>query len=307
MCIMVDIEKYKEALELKKLGYSAKIIADKLKVNICTINNWNISRGNIKYEKIIKGDYNRVKIDESTISPIEYLKTLSKLKDDKELFKTYSYIFGLYLGDGCISKLPRTKTLSIALDIKYKNLNMDVINNFKLLFNDVKVIKRKGNCINVRYSNCNLGILFPQDSSGLKCDRKINIEEWQSKILDPIEFLRGLIMSDGSYYMRKSNKKFEYNFANCSIDIINMVCKCLDILHINYGLRYLLTKNKNYHNSYKISIVAKESVDVLHYYIGDKENIVNRNNIENIGYYYEYDNVISYRTMSHTKLSKNKI
>jgi hypothetical protein len=46
---------------------------------------------------------------------------------------------------------------------------------------------------------------------------------------------------------------------------------------------------------------------MLHYYIGDKENIVNRNDIDNIGYYYEYNNITSCRTMSHIKSSKNKI
>jgi hypothetical protein len=35
---------------------------------------------------------------------------------------TYSYLLGLYLGDGCISRFPRTYRLRVALGSKYPNI-----------------------------------------------------------------------------------------------------------------------------------------------------------------------------------------
>lgn len=305
---MVNIEAYCKVLELKKLGKTANEISNELNVNIHSINNWNKGKGILKYEKKIRGEYARIKIDKGVnISPIDYLLMISKISDHSELFKIYSYIFGLYLGDGNITNFKRTKALCITLDNKYSNLNENVINSFKLLFSDVRIFIRKSNCIDVRYYDCNLGLLFPQDSPGLKCDRQIIIEDWQSSILDPVELLRGLIMSDGSYYMIKSNNHFEYNFANCSIDIIKIACKCLDILKITYGLRSLPAKIKNHHNAFKITISAKDSVSKLHYYIGDKTNIRNRQDVDFVGYYGEYNDVKSFRNIFHTKLAKNII
>ena len=47
--------------------------------------------------------------------------------------KSYSFILGVYLGDGCISKThkPNVFKLRIALDIKYKELNEEVIDALK--------------------------------------------------------------------------------------------------------------------------------------------------------------------------------
>ena len=293
---MVHIDIYRRALEMKRLGVSAKNIALELGVNYYTISNWFIGKGTSKYEKKITGQYVGLKIDEGVdISPIGYLKMLSSINDDITLFRLYSYIFGLYLGDGNIMNFKRTKCLSVTLDSKYNNLNEDVIDSFRLLFSDVSVVIRKYNAVDVKYHDCNLGLLFPQDSPGLKCDREIGIEKWQAEILDPIELLRGLIMSDGSYYMRKSNSQHEYNFCNCSLDIINITCKCLDILEIQYGLRFLPTKIKNNHDSYKITVSAKAAVNKLHEYIGDKEDIRDRSYVNFDGFYGDFNEVKSFR------------
>lgn len=305
---MEHIDTYNRFLELTKLGHTRKNISNQLGVNQSTINNWFIGKGTSKYEKKNRGEYVGIKIDSGVdISPIKYLVMMSSIEDSTEIFKIYSYIFGLYLGDGYIANFKRTKCLVVTLDSKYSKLNENVINSFKLLFSDVSVVNSKGSVINVKYHDCNLGLIFPQDAPGLKCNRKISIEDWQTKILDPVELLRGLIMSDGSYYMRKSNSQYEYTFSNCSLDIINITRRCLDILEISYGLRFLPTKLKNNHDAYKITISSKTAVSKLHEYIGDKENIRNRKDIKFEGFYYEFNDVKSFRCERNKNRVINKI
>ena len=48
--------------------------------------------------------------------------------------------------------------------------------------------------------------------------------------------MRGLFISDGSYYL--ASKKYErYNFTNKSLDIINIFRECLIYFNISHGLR----------------------------------------------------------------------
>ena len=62
-----------------------------------------------------------------------------KVELDENKIKAYSYILGLYLGDGYINKTARTYRLRIALDKKYSQLNSFAKMNLQTLFPSNKI------------------------------------------------------------------------------------------------------------------------------------------------------------------------
>ena|ERR1035438_7249529 len=75
----------------------------------------------------------------------------------------YSYILGLYLGDGYINKTDRAYRIRIALDKKYLKLNEYAKKQLQIFFSDnsVGVVNAEG-CINLSVYNKELLLLFPQ-------------------------------------------------------------------------------------------------------------------------------------------------
>jgi hypothetical protein len=167
--------------------------------------------------------------------------------------KSYSYILGLYLGDGYINKTERTFRIRFSLDTKYQNVVECCKNELTKLFPNNKIneiLQKKTTTVVYVYSNL-IPDMFPQIGKGKKHNRKIKLEKWQTDILDPIFFLKGLFHSDGSYYYSTKNDSWYYNFRNYSIDIINLYCKYCDVLDISY------TKSKNTVNHYKKDTVLE--------------------------------------------------
>lgn len=164
------------------------------------------------------------------------------LKENREV---YSYILGLYLGDGYINKPPRTYRLRIYMDNQYQELNNYVIKSLKILFPNNKIKKyKKKNCnvdiINV-YSN-SIKEIFPQHGLGRKHERKIELQDWQKEIISPTHFIQGLFHSDGSYYI--SQKKYEnYSFTNKSLDIKNLFIDYCKMIDVNVTFKNLNFKN----------------------------------------------------------------
>jgi hypothetical protein len=187
-------------------------------------------------------------IDRGTIrqivnDPEGYLKKSTIEFDLSEIDKkSYAFILGAYLGDGCISKThkPNVLRLRIALDIKYEKLNEEVIIELKKLFPNNKVnyvrVGETNGCVISLYST-NLLKLFPQHDIGKKHERPIVLEDWQRDIVDEynVEFLKGLIYTDGSFYY---SGKYEYcNFTNKSMDIMNLCSESMSKLNINHKIR----------------------------------------------------------------------
>lgn len=156
--------------------------------------------------------------------------------------KSYAFILGVYLGDGCISKTHKLNVyrLRIALDQKYKNLNQEIIDELQKIFPNNKIALNNtpntNGCVISVYSS-NLLSLFPQHDLGLKHDRPIVLEEWQKEIIDefPMDFLRGLMYTDGSFYY--SGKYERCNFVNKSLDIVNICSETMNKLNINNCVR----------------------------------------------------------------------
>jgi intein-encoded DNA endonuclease-like protein len=153
-------------------------------------------------------------VDRGTIrqivnDPEGYLKKATIEFDLSEINKkSYAFILGVYLGDGCISKThkPNVFRLRVALDIKYKKLNEEVIEELQKLFpnNNVNYMRvgETNGCVISLYST-HLLKLFPQHDIGKKHDRPIVLEDWQKDIIDEynIEFLKGLIYIWNTYSM----------------------------------------------------------------------------------------------------------
>jgi hypothetical protein len=147
----------------------------------------------------------------------------------------YSALLGTYLGDGSISKGPRTMRLRIALDAKYPLIIEETRALLSRCFpqNSVDVIRKnlKGNCVNLSTYSNHLPCLFPQHGSGPKHKRRIILEPWQRAIVEaePWPFIRACIWTDGCAFINRTDvhraqpyEYLSYHFANMSKDIIDL-------------------------------------------------------------------------------------
>jgi len=239
-------EEVSKIIELKNTGKNNTEIAKLLGIPRTTI----IS--------IIK-NFDREKIDKRKKiwinDPITYIV-------GNNLEKEYSYLLGLYLGDGHISQLKRTQRIRFFLDSKYDSLN-DYVNKSlsKLFFNNkTNIIKSNYNMVTIYVCSSDLIKLFPQHGIGKKHERPINLTEWQKSIIIPEELIKGLFHSDGTYY-HSANRDY-YQFKNYSKDILNIFKTYCDILGVNY------TEQEKVINFY-----SRKNVNQLKQIIGTKTDI----------------------------------
>src|SRR4051794_34632563 len=139
----------------------------------------------------------------------------------------YAELLAVYLGDGCISELPRTHSLRISLDARYPRF----IDHFRRLVelsftsNAVGLVPADGGstlvlCVYSRHLPC----LFPQHAAGKKHERRIELEPWQRATVEahPWEFIRGCLWTDGCSFVNRTGR-YEYlsfDFHNVSADIL---------------------------------------------------------------------------------------
>jgi hypothetical protein len=120
----------------------------------------------------------------------------------------YSYLLGLYLGDGCI--VERQNRLEITLDARYPAIIESASRAVASLHPRQRVAVRKhGNARVVAAYAWEWRLLFPQHGPGRKHTRRIQLTDWQNEILKrhPVDFLRGCLESDGSRNRRVVNGK----------------------------------------------------------------------------------------------------
>lgn len=186
----------------------------------------------------------------------------------------YAYLFGLYLGDGCISAHPRGgEYLRIACADAWPGL-IELCRAAILAVrpsDKVYVLQRQG-CVNVTSYGRHWTCLFPQHGPGRKHERRIILEGWQQEIVDahPWEFLRGLIHSDGcrvTNWTVRNGKRYEYPryfFTNKSDDIRKL---CTDTL-TKVGVRWTVLARGS--DPFNVSVARKESVALMDAHIGPK-------------------------------------
>ncbi|MET9321325.1 transcriptional regulator [Streptomyces sp. NPDC003038] len=190
----------------------------------------------------------------------------------------YSYLLGLYLGDGCISPHPRGgHHLRIACADAYPGL-IDLCRAAILAVrphDKVYVLQRQG-CVAVTSYGRHWTCLFPQHGPGKKHERRIVLYGWQQEIVDahPWEFLRGLIHSDGcritnwtTRMVGGERKRYEYPryfFTNKSDDIRRL---CTDTL-TKVGVQWTILARGS--DPFNVSIARKASVALMDIHIGPK-------------------------------------
>lgn len=186
----------------------------------------------------------------------------------------YSYLLGLYLGDGCISAQPRG---GYQLRIACADAWPGLIDRCRAAITAVRpedrvyILQRQG-CVTVTSYGRHWPCLFPQHGRGKKHDRKIALEPWQQESVDAHtwEFIRGLVHSDGcritnwtTRLVSGEQKRYEYPryfFTNVSDDIRQLYTDALD----NVDVEWKQANQKN------ISVAKRASVALMDLHVGPK-------------------------------------
>jgi hypothetical protein len=186
----------------------------------------------------------------------------------------YSYLLGLYLGDGCISRNTRVWHLRVTLDKKYPAIIDRCRQAIDLLMPGQRagLVQRVG-CVDVSLTSKHWPCLFPQHGPGKKHTRRIALEAWQQALVDQAteEFVLGLIHSDGCRVVANDRgvRSIRYHFSNRSEDIIGLFTAALDALGIPW------TRS----TKYIVSIYRKAATARLDEFVGPKTRAVPLNGV----------------------------
>ncbi|NEB30510.1 helix-turn-helix domain-containing protein [Streptomyces sp. SID14446] len=200
--------------------------------------------------------------------------------DSRELNEAaYSYLLGLYLGDGHISHYAkhRVPSLVITLDDAWPGIQDSAERALRAVFpHNATCRVRTVGAHNIKVYFKHLVCLFPQHGPGRKHERPIVLEPWQRDIVDacPWDFVRGLIHSDGcritnwtTRLVGGERKRYEYPryfFTNVSDDIRQLFTDTLDRLGVAW------THCTRHGNPYNISVARRASVALLDAHVGPK-------------------------------------
>jgi hypothetical protein len=185
--------------------------------------------------------------------------------------RAYSYLLGMYLGDGHIARFPRASCLRIALDSRYPGVIGECVRSIGAVVpaNAVSVFRcRPHNCVRVQAYSKQWPCLFPQHGAGRKHARSIELADWQLGITHefPEMLVRGLIHSDGCRFLnrvRHGEKVYvypRYMFSNRSRQIHGIFTEHLDLLGIEW----------RWSNGHTISVARRGSVARLDAFVGSK-------------------------------------
>jgi transcriptional regulator with XRE-family HTH domain len=183
----------------------------------------------------------------------------------------YSYLLGMYLGDGHLTHFARTLRLQIYLDSRYPGIIGECVRAIRRVMprNRVTVYRRRpDNVVHVGCYSQRWVSLLPQHGPGLKHTRSIELKDWQRTITHkhPELLIRGLIHSDGCRFLnriRHGEKVYVYPrsmFSNRSRQIHGIFTEHLDLLGIEW----------RWYNGHTISIARRDSVARLDAFVGPK-------------------------------------
>ncbi|WP_346098194.1 hypothetical protein [Streptomyces olivaceiscleroticus] len=248
---MYDLETRERALALVSHGRSLNSVSKQTGISRAAIRQWQVR-----------------------IEPISRTSKCSRPDD----LATYSYLLGLYLGDGCLSRHPRGGyVLRIACADAWPGLITacrDAILRVRPA-NSVYLVPKQG-CVMVTGHSRHWPCLFPQHGPGKKHERHIALEPWQQQIVDahPWELIRGLIHSDGcritNWTTRMVNgerKRYEYPryfFTNASDDIVRLYTDTLDSLGVEWRTARQSRRAQN------VSVARRASVALMDAHVGPK-------------------------------------
>jgi len=188
--------------------------------------------------------------------------------------QAYAYLLGLYLGDGSITRGRRDVfALWIACCDDWPGLLAACRRAMSDVMpaSSVFCVHYQG-CTMVKSTSKHWPCLFPQHGPGRKHTRKIELESWQSAIVQeyPGEFARGLFHSDGWRGVNRVRRRLSdgdrwyeyprYLFGNESADILRLCGEALDRL----GVAWRFSRRN------AISVARREAVARLDEFVGPK-------------------------------------
>lgn len=180
----------------------------------------------------------------------------------------YSYLLGMYLGDGYIARSRRgVWHLRITADTRYPGIIEECCHAMEAVMPGKRAhrLPRRSRCIIISMYSKHWPCLFPQHGPGRKHERSIRLESWQEQLVKHASesFLRGLIHSDGCRVIAndRGQKSVRYHFSNRSEDIKRLFCASLDSL----GIHWTRPSDRG------IAIYRKEAVARLDQFIGPKQ------------------------------------
>ena len=177
----------------------------------------------------------------------------------------YTYLLGLYLGDGYLVAHHRgVYLLRITCANRYPELIRQCETAMReVLRNEVFRVPKVG-CCDVCACSKHWVCLFPQHGPGRKHERRIELVGWQQDLvdLDPRPLLRGLLHSDGCRVLNWVNGTPypRYHFSNVSPDIRAIFGRACDALGIEWRP----------HNRSSLSVARRGSVALLDGFVGPK-------------------------------------
>ena len=182
----------------------------------------------------------------------------------------YSYLLGMYLGDGYIATHRRfVYRLDITCCDQYPGIMDECERAMVAVMPASTVGWRLGEgCIYVSSYSKHWPCLFPQHGPGRKHERPIELAPWQQAVVSahPRELLRGLIHSDGCRVINhiagrgKIYSYPRYFFSNRSRDILGIFGDTCDALGIEW----------RYNLPWSISVAKRASVAMLDEFVGPK-------------------------------------
>jgi hypothetical protein len=185
--------------------------------------------------------------------------------------RVYSYLLGMYLGDGCLARNGTSWTLRITLDAAYPRIISECVSAIRSVSPGRFVGVRPHHtdaCVEVTCTWRRWLCLFPQHGPGRKHHREIKLAEWQQRIVEemPQPCLRGLIQTDGWRGLNRVHVKGKdyayprYQFSNRSDDIRKLFTDLCDRLGVKW----------RQWTRYHVSVARRESVEFLDSFIGPK-------------------------------------
>ncbi|MFC1443349.1 transcriptional regulator [Streptacidiphilus sp. N1-10] len=186
----------------------------------------------------------------------------------------YSYLLGLYLGDGCISHVSKgVYSMRISCADAWPGLIDSCADALTHVMPNSKVGRTqcKG-CTSVGSYSKHWPCLFPQHGAGPKHARSIRLTDWQEEVVGahPWPLLRGLIHSDGARVtnwtvrtLASGERRYEYPryfFSNKSADIRQLYTATLDSLGVEWRQA----------NTLNISVARRASVALMDEHVGAK-------------------------------------
>jgi hypothetical protein len=183
----------------------------------------------------------------------------------------YAYLYGMYLGDGCISEHRGVARLRVTLDAVYPGIVAECARAMRAVRGGtVNVRPRSGGERATEVSSYwkHWPCLFPQHGPGRKHMRPIVLAGWQREVVvSAVEpFLRGLIHSDGTRIIaterkgRNVRRAPRYAFSNRSEDILGIFRFACEVA----GVHCTRASEK------QIAIYSKAAVARLDEFIGPK-------------------------------------